>query len=133
MRNLKGSVSGSCHPATSFFLDTSSNLVVLVRIISALLIPPIPNPSHFSLSALSASVCSPLGRESVAAAPRHQMGHCQEVMRENTCFTSKLHSFIFSHLTQHMQEAHTKPSDRDQNSSGRWHISVLVSKVPVWI
>lgn len=42
---------------------------------------PTPILSHFFPVSHSASVCSRVGRESVAAAFVHQMGHCQEVMR----------------------------------------------------
>lgn len=80
VRNLKVSASGSLRAAI-FFLDTSFNLVVLAWIISAPLVPQFPAPSHFSLSASLRVFVPPVGRESVAAAPPHQMGHCQEVMR----------------------------------------------------
>lgn len=77
--DLKVSASGSLHSLILFF-HISFNLV-LAMIISAPLTFPTPIPSHFFPVSHSARVCSRVGRESVAAAPPHQMGHCQEVMR----------------------------------------------------
>lgn len=54
---------------------------------------PVPNPCHYSLS-VCMCVCSQVGRESMAAASQHQMGHSQEVMRGKhllLCPTPLLH------------------------------------------